>query len=47
MSKLQKEINQAKEELINIYLNVKIRTQDEVIKKNYFNLYTKNYRLKL
>ena len=30
MNKLQKEIDQAKEELINIYLNVKIRTQEEV-----------------
>ena len=36
MNKLQKEIDQAKEELINIYLNVKIRTQDEVIKKKLF-----------
>ena len=36
MNKLQKEIDQAKEELINIYLNVKIRTQDEVINKKLF-----------
>jgi len=30
---MEKEIEKAKEELINLYLNIKIRTQEEVIKK--------------
>ena len=30
---MEKEIENAKEELINLYLNIKIRTQEEVIKK--------------
>jgi len=28
---MEKEIEKAKEELINLYLNIKIRTQEEVI----------------
>ena len=46
MDKLQKEIDQAKEELINIYLNVKIRTQEEVTLKIIL-IFMKNNRLKL
>ena len=30
---MEKEIDKAREELINLYLNVKIRTQEEVIKQ--------------
>ena len=43
MNKIQKEIDQAKEELINIYLNVKIRTQEEVTLKTIL-IFTKNNR---
>ena len=31
----EKDFEKAKEELINLYLNIKIRTQEEVINKKY------------
>jgi hypothetical protein len=32
---MEKEIKKAKKELINLYLNIKVRTQDEVRKLKY------------
>ena len=42
---MEKETEKAKEELINLYLNIKIRTQEEVrITNNYYCMYHKDYR---
>ena len=42
----EKEFEKAKEELINLYLNIKIRTQEEVRNKkfNLKNIYINKYR---
>ena len=39
---MEKEIEEAREELINLYLNIKIRTQEEV---NYKYLKNKIYKI--
>ena len=39
---MEKEIEEAREELINLYLNIKIRTQEEV---NYKYLNNKIYKI--
>ena len=35
---METELDKIKEELINFYLNIQIRTQEEVNSYNYFNL---------
>jgi hypothetical protein len=41
---MEKEIEKAREELINLYLNIKIRTQEEVIQQRKIIYNIKIYR---